>query len=154
MGRAYRQTRLKTGRGVCTLVFFMLVAIGSVYCGVSMLGYTALQVVPYALCALAGTVMVLNISEWLCKHDCRLRPFLMFVGDHTLEVLTWHFLTFKIVSLLIILIHQLPIGQLACFPTIRGYGIYYWPLYSLAGIGLPALAVYLRKECFTDGKAK
>lgn len=144
MGRAYKLSNLRLGDWRYTVLFAAVVAFGSVYCGTSMLSYTTWQIVPYALCALAGTLMTLNISEWIGRRNNRLKTFLLLVGDHTLEVLTWHFLSFKLVSLLIISLYGLSMFRLACFPVVSEYSSFYWPLYSVVGIGLPLLIVYLR----------
>lgn len=154
MGRAYKGIKIDTGRIIYTIMFFVVVAVGSVFCGVSMLSYNTIQIVPYAICALLGSIMMLNVSQWLCSGNKSIKKFLLFVGDHTLEVLTWHFISFKLVSLLIIYIHGLPIEQLAYFPTIKEYSSYYWPLYSLFGIGLPSLVVFYRKKYIAYVKTK
>jgi hypothetical protein len=49
--------------------------------------------------------------------------FLVFTGDHTMEVLIWHFLSLKIVSLLLIAIYRLPIKQLSEFPLSKNMHI-------------------------------
>lgn len=154
IGRSYKQSGIELNRLGFTLLFIVLVGIGSVCCGTSMLGYTTAQVLPYSICALMGTMMVLNISGCLAKYNNWLKHFLMFVGDHTLEVLTWHFLTFKIVSLAIIFIYSLPYEQLACFPTVKGYELYSWPFYSVIGVGLPNGIIYFRKNYLAYGKTK
>lgn len=139
MGRAYKRLGVDADKWAVTLLAFVVVALGSVWCGTSMLGFSAIQVIPYSVCAILGTIMVLNLSHRLSLHQNVVKRMLMFIGDHTLEVLTWHFLTFKLVSLLIIWVHDLPIVQLACFPTINEYSAFYWPLYSIVGIALPMI---------------
>lgn len=51
---------------------------------------------------------------------------LNYIGKNTLTLLTWHFLTFKIVSLVIISIYDLPIARLAEFPVITEYSKQGW----------------------------
>lgn len=146
MGRAYKQMNVDADKWVIMFLAFIVVAIGSVWCGTSMLSYSTIQILPYSICAVLGTVMVLNLSHRLSLHKNVVKRMLMFVGDHTLEVLTWHFLSFKFVSLLIIWIHALPIEQLAYFPTIKEFSGKYWLLYSLVGIGIPMGGLYIRKR--------
>lgn len=154
MGRVYKRMNLNADKWIVTLLAFMVVAIGSVLCGTSMLGYSTIQILPYSVCAILGTIMILNLSHRLSLHQNVVKRWLMFVGNHTLEVLTWHFLAFKLVSLLIIWIHGLPINQLACFPTIKEYATLYWPLYSLVGICVPIGSLYIRKRLSYERKAK
>ena len=57
-----------------------------------------------------------------------------------MTILTWHLLSFKAVSLLIILIYGLPIEQLGEFPVIVEYATKgWWILYFVVGVGLPLL---------------
>lgn len=49
-----------------------------------------------------------------------------FIGKHTLTVLTWHFLAFKLVSLAIVSIYGLPMARLAEFPVIIEYAKQGW----------------------------
>lgn len=153
MGRAYKKMDVDADKWGVTMGAFAIVAAGSVWCGASMLNYAAWQIIPYSLCAVAGTIMVLNLSHRITLRQNVVKETLMYVGNHTLEVLTWHFLAFKLVSLLIIWIHGLPIEQLACFPTIREYAAVYWPLYSLVGIGVPIGIMYMKRVSY-DGKTK
>lgn len=48
------------------------------------------------------------------------------IGNNTLPILTWHFLSFKIVSLLIIVIYDLPVARLAELPVIVEYSTQGW----------------------------
>ncbi len=127
---------------------------GSVWCGTSMLAYSAMQILPYSVCAILGTIMMLNLSHRLSLHQNIVTQFLKFAGDHTLEVLTWHFLAFKLVSFFIIIIYSLPIELLASFPVIPDYSNLYWPLYSLVGIGMPLSILYIKKRLLYGNKTK
>lgn len=153
-GRAYKKMNVNADKWLVTLLAFVVVAAGSVWCRASMLNYTTLQIIPYSLCAVAGTIMVLNLSHRLSLHSNMIKRLLMLVGDHTLEVLTWHFLSFKLVSLFIIWLHGLPIEQLAYFPTIKGYAAIYWPQYSIVGVGVPMGILYIRKRLLYGEKTK
>lgn len=146
MGREYKKLNYDLDKWSITLMCFMIVMIGSIYCGTSMLSYSAIQVVPYSICALMGTIMILNLSHRITSRKNILTNFLLFVGDHTLEVLTWHFLTFKLVSLFIICKNGLSLEKLASFPIINEYGVKYWIVYSLIGIAIPISGVYIRQR--------
>ena len=59
-------------------------------------------------------------------------------GNNTLPVLTWHMVSFKLVSLLIICVYQIPMEHLAEFPVIEQYTKDGWfILYFLIGMGVP-----------------
>ena len=113
-----------------------LVALGSLFWPCAMLKLEWLKVAPYAISALAGTLMVFSICKLLFKKDVDLlSKILSYVGDKTLEILTWHFLSFKVCSLIIIAVYALPIARLAEFPVIEEYAYQGWWLpYLIIGV--------------------
>ena len=109
-----------------------------------MLTLTLQKVLPYTISALAGTLMVFSISKLVIRAE-KVKGLMVFIGNHTLEILTWHFLAFKLVSLLIIQIYRLPIAQLAEFPVIENYAYSgLWVLYLMFGLGVPLSMLYKR----------
>lgn len=109
---------------------------GSVYNYTSMLSYTTDKLIIYTICAIMGTIIVLNASSYMAQKRNFSKNVLVYIGNNTLTVLTWHFLCFKLVSLIIIKYNNLPITQLACFPIIPEYSSW-WMIYFMAGVGLP-----------------
>ena len=145
MGRCYKLWTFKTDAWHHTMVFAILVAVGSIYFGTSMLGYDTLQIIPYSCCAIMGTIMVLNVSQAISQRNNLVTSSLLFIGDHTLEILTWHFLSFKLVSLLIVLVYGLPLAMISEFPVVSDYASSFWILYTIVGCGLPVGGVYLKE---------
>ena len=91
--------------------------------------------------------MTLNISQYIASKEIWIKNLLVYVGNNTLTILTWHFLCFKIVSLIIIQCHNLPIEQLACFPVIPEHKDW-WPVYLIVGAGVP-LAMFRLKQALS-----
>ena len=114
-----------------------------------MLSFTTDKMLPYAVCAICGTVMILNISQYIASKESWIKNLLVYVGNNTLTVLTWHFFCFKIVSLIIIQCHDLPIEQLACFPIIPEYASW-WIAYFMIGAGVPLILIYLKSIYFQN----
>lgn len=57
-----------------------------------------------------------------------------------MTILTWHFLCFKLVSLLIIFLYKLPIERLAEFPAITEYSQKGWFIaYFFMGVFIPLI---------------
>lgn len=78
----------------------------------------------------------------------RIQCFLSFVGENTLTILTWHLLSFKLVSLAIILAYSLPIEQLGEFPVIAEYSAKgWWIAYTFIGVGLPLALTKVTNIC-------
>ena len=72
--------------------------------------------------------------------------FISNIGNKTLEILTWHFLSFKLVSLVIIACYRLPIEHLAEFPVMHPYNVQgWWVLYLVTGIAVPLIGTVFTK---------
>ena len=108
-GFLYKKKYDNWNKGYLSVLFVIIVAAGSVLCYTSMLSFTTDKILPYAVCAICGTVMTLNISYYIATKEGWIKKMLIYVGNNTLTVLTWHFLCFKIVSLIIIKCYDLSI---------------------------------------------
>ena len=126
------------------LAAILFVGIGSLCWPASMLSFTYIKVLPYAITAVAGTLAIFHIGNWIAtKQKTRISRFLIYTGGYTFNVLTWHFLSMKLVSLMLIAIYNLPIKRLSEFPVIEEYTRQgWWILYLCAGIGIPILGTY------------
>lgn len=61
------------------------------------------------------------------------------IGKNTMDIMGFHFMVFKIVSLGIIAFYSLPIERLAEYPVLMGIGGGWWILYTIIGILIPTL---------------
>lgn len=127
---------------VCAL----LLILGSVYWPGEMLDMKWTYTIPYFVSAIAGSIIVMKLSRF----STRIQGFSNFIaniGNKTLEILTWHFLCFKLVSLVIIAYYGLPIERLAEFPVICPYnGQGWWILYFVIGVAVPVIATSFTKR--------
>ena len=116
------------------------VGVGTVFLPHEMTDATLPTMLPCMATALAGILMLWCICQWLLfdgRWVTRLSKALTFVGNHTLTILTWHFLCFKVVTLLIILLYGLPIEQLSVLPVLEEQASQgWWLLYTLAGVSV------------------
>lgn len=93
--------------------------------------------------ALCGIVFVLDLSSVINNTIVRI-PF-VYIGEHTMSILIWHFSVFKVVSLIYVLVYGLPIPivgigrHLDYSIYMQGFG---WLIYSVAGVCLPILIPY------------
>lgn len=117
-------------------VLFMITTIGSVMCPVSMLDMKIQWLLPYIAIALTGCIMVFIMSDIISHTPLSILG--NYVGTHTLTILTWHFLMFKFISIIIIVINKMDINLLSAFPVIeqeahKGW----WIAYAIVGISFP-----------------
>ena len=128
---------------VCAL----LLIVGSVYWRGEMLTMKWVHTIPYFVSAMAGSIIVMKVSGFFVNKSHRFSVFISTIGDKTIEILTWHFLSFKLVSLLIIVCYGLPIEHLAEFPVIRPYnGQGWWILYFVIGVAVPVIVTSYTKK--------
>ena len=62
-----------------------------------------------------------------------------FVGKKTLYILIFHFISFKIVSRVYIIINKIPFTELASFPIVENDNKCLWIIYSIVGVLVPLL---------------
>lgn len=135
-GFAYRQAgwHLEEKAAVIIPLGAVIVAAGACYWPCGMLTFTWQKTVPYYLSALAGTIMVFSLCKFLDKSK-PVRKVMTYIGDRTLDILTWHLLSFKAVSLIIISAYGITITRLAEFPVIEEYTSKgWWILYFIVGV--------------------
>ena len=146
-GHMFKCKEVSKFRLLGMLVSFVAVAVGSVFWRIEMGEpfYDNLKMIPYIVTAILGTWAVYSMPYELLSQ--RLQNFLRFTGENTFAILTWHFLSFKIVSLIIIYIYDLPIERLAEFPVITEYAVKGWFVaYFIVGVAVPLMINYTGKK--------
>ncbi len=95
--------------------------------------------------ALLGFLMTYNVSMLLDKKDHWLKRFLVYTGDHTLNIFIFHIVSYKVVSLIKIWYYALDMRQIGCHMVIHDYSQQdaFWVLYTIAGVGIPLLVTWL-----------
>lgn len=139
-----------------SLVFAIIVGIGSVYWPASMLNYSWSGLVPYAITAIMGTIVIFSIGHRINNWDLsaysgfwlfvfsKIRGFLIYTGGYTFNVLTWHFLSFKLVNLIIIVFYGLSLERLGDFPGMSDYVHEGWSIaYLFIGVVIPISGTYI-----------
>lgn len=91
----------------------------------------------YYVVAMAGTLGVFSISSKLST--LKVSPFLSYIGNKTLYVLTFHLIAFKLISWLYVYVKGLPVDNLTQFPVLQDTSSYLWIVYSFVGVGISLL---------------
>lgn len=131
-GHVFRYLNIKKFNKNQIICSFVLVGIGSMTWKMAMhsVPYDISKILPYIVTGTIGTWMIYSLPWDRIKG--KIADVLQFIGKNTLTILTWHFLSFKFVSLLIIFIYGLPIERLAEHPVITEYsGKGWWIAYFL-----------------------
>lgn len=96
--------------------------------GVDIFAYFAISTI--------GSISTIYISKAIVGSGMRM---LDYIGKNTFYILTYHFISFKILSFIIIYAQNLTINRLQEFPVIYNIGSLYWILYTIIGIFIPIL---------------
>ena len=132
-----------------TILFAVIVLLFSKYLTANMnWRSTFVQFLSLPIPALLGFLMTYNISLWLDRHEGRLKQFLVYTGDNTLNIFIFHIVAYKVVSLLKIWYYDLDIRQIGCHMVIHEYSQQdlFWILYTIAGVGLPLGCTWLSRK--------
>lgn len=104
------------------------------------------KVIPYAIAAISGILVVLFVSYVLEKKASLINPVMYYIGNHTLLILALHFLCFRLVSVVLFFIYNIDFVHVAEHPVIQdidtSIGSWWWMLYAFAGISIPLLLKY------------
>lgn len=113
--------------------------------------YETEKIIPYSVTAILATWSLYSLPWNRLKDNST--KLLKFIGDNTLPILVWHFLCFKVASLLIVFIYGLPFNQLGAFHVIYEYANKGWfILYSMCGVFIPLAIMRLSKLQITRNK--
>ena len=122
----------------------IMLVVGTQLWFTTMHNYDYWKILPHAFTAILAILTLLCFSQYLArKVENKSVKCMVFIGDHTMEVLTWHFLSMKLVSLIIITIYHLPIKRLSEFPVIEEYARQgWWIAYLIVGVAIPVVWTY------------
>lgn len=62
-----------------------------------------------------------------------------YIGRHTLVILTLHFVSFKLFTLVLIFMGEASVESLMCHPVPKNFSEWYWICYTITGIGVPLI---------------
>lgn len=146
LGHLFATFKIKKFGKMKMLVSILVVALGSCVwpMKMGMPHYQIFKIIPYIISATLGAWCIYSLP-WSSMG--RKAAFLLqYVGMSTLTILTWHFLAFKIVSLIIVEIYALPMGCLAEFSVISEYAWQgWWVAYFFVAIFTSCCIAYCNK---------
>ena len=139
-----------------TLLFGIIVFLFSKYLTANMNWRSTFnQFLSLPVPAILGFLMTFNISTWIDKGQNWFKRFLVYTGDHTLYIFIFHIISYKAVSLLKIWYYGLDSRQIGCHMVIHDHSQEdcFWILYTIAGVGLPLLGIWLYEKIKAKIKA-
>lgn len=111
-----------------------------------MLWYDSKSILLYVFSASLGILFTFSLSFYLEK--TAVRGVLYYIGSHTMPILVFHLLVFKILSYIRIQWCDLPIEMLACNKALYSHNSFFFIImYCLVGVVFPLLIDYLIWFC-------
>lgn len=114
-------------------VMALIVLIFSLYCNnwdMEIMGY---RVPIYYMVSLAGIFFVFSIVSFIRG---AFRRYIVLAGRHSLDILVFHFLLFKLVSACKVAYFGMPLNRIADFPVINDNNNIFWLVYVVVGVSL------------------
>lgn len=127
------------------IIPFVLLFLLSLFWHSAITTLTTLEIIPYFIVATIGSLSLFSLSHTINDNNI-IGRFLTKTGGITFNILTWHMLSFKVVSYILILYYGLDIRRLAEFPVIIEYAQKgWWVLYLIAGVFIPYTWYFINK---------
>lgn len=140
VGYDFSRWEIKYSSFIMIITFGLVITICSFLYDAEMEHNTLHSLFPCFFAAVLGCISMFFLSNIIASKSKVLTTALFYIGNHSLSILVWSFLCFKLVSWVIILIYDLPIAQLAEFPVIRTYALKgWWIVYTIVGCVCPLL---------------
>lgn len=135
----YRQNKCRVILGfVCFIGLVILSEFGSIT-----MNYNVITNPPFFIvCSLLGFFLCVSIADFIFRYEGISKRFIIYAGRHSLTIMLLHFLSFKIVTLLQIVLFGEKIEVLSAYPVhVSSNG--WWIAYSIAGISIPCLLLFV-----------
>lgn len=100
----------------------------------------------FMLTSFSGTAILLNLSKII--EGSIVANFFCYLGKRTMLILTFHLISFKIISLMVVKLYNLPYSSIGYYPVIPGVDNF-WILYSIIGVMIPVTFSFIWSFCIT-----
>lgn len=117
----------------CAILLYVMGSFGSISVGNNEYENPLFLIV----CSVLGWFMLKSISSLLVQVPV-LKDILVVVGQNSLAIVIFHFLAFKIVNVIYVLVMEYPLYCVAGFPVSTNKGLW-WIAYVVVGVTVPVL---------------
>ena len=123
------------------IVLMVVVSVVAIFNTTSYLNNTYTSLSLYFVAAIGGSIGVCVLSRFICGHvTAEKLKGILYIGMNTMGPLIWHFITFKIVIAIQIVVYGLTWNRLMDFPVIYEYATGFWVLLDvIIGISISIL---------------
>ena len=115
----------------------VLLLISLPFGNINMVSYRYIDPFFFLGCSIAGIYLNLYVAKFSFFQKS---PLILFVAKNSLHLLAFHFVAFKLITIIQIKIYNLPLKELSVFPFLD-IGGWWWIAYSITGFILPLIIV-------------
>lgn len=148
VGYCFQKYKIKLFHPLLSVFCLIITFVGSFFWGMGLASwfYEVNKLIPYLITAILSTWSIYSLLNYYKTGNGLMARVFEFIGNNTLTILTWHLLAFKIVSILIVCIYNLPIKYLGEFPVIVEYSHQgWWAVYCLVSLMVTCAIAYCNK---------
>lgn len=135
--RKYEKDRKNIIRIVITLLSFVFLILLDKYGTIELSKNEYTNPIYFIIVSLLGWYMVYNVSYYLSKLKI-INKILQYIGEHTMPILIFHFIAFKIINLVLVIVLRQDYKLIGNFPVLYKDN-HWWIIYTIFGIGIPLL---------------
>lgn len=144
-GYLFAHYKIKTFNWLQCIMSFFILVLGRFYWCTALAEptYSNKIILPYIVTACFASWSFYSIFDRIKDSRGIISRLFLFIGNNTLQILTWHFLMFRLVSLLIVFVYGMDIDHIGEHPVIKEHPEW-WIIYFLVGVVfslLPTFAV-------------
>ncbi len=152
VGMLFKETEIhkkimESHRGLKVMGCFMVLVICGMFGRVYLDNNNYTNPIFFVLVSVMGWVLIEAVADVLIKFNVATRVWCI-LGRNTLSIVVLHFLCFKIVNAIGVLINGEPGYMIAAFPVLYKGGLW-WILYTVVAVAIPVLLNECRKKMFT-----
>ena len=90
----------------------------------------------FLVVSIVGWILINGVAIILLKIDMSISRLIKYISIHSVSIIALHFLAFKVVNLIGIIVYDIDIYMLAAFPVLFNKG-FWWIIYTFVGVMLP-----------------
>ena len=102
----------------------------------------------FLVMSLAGWMMLFSIVKILNKYNILINSILVYIGQKSIPIIALHFLCFKIVNYISVIVYGMENYMVAAFPVLMTTEMW-WVLYVFVGISVPLILRYF-SDCVIE----
>lgn len=134
---------------VCAMISACLIYYLSLYTDVSMGANKYTNIVTFLISSFLGIYLTTYVSKFI--ETTRYEKILEILGKSSMTIMALHFLAFKVITKIYIMVYNLPSEMLTTFPVIETNSLWCF-IYTLVGVGIPTVLREAKQKIINNKK--